>query len=90
MSAAASMTSVRVELAIREAMAALYHALGRGTQADIYQAQHLSSLASTPLQEGQTKMSFSGHTPNFAIVRRCFMVSPQERHTRVRVLSDTG
>jgi hypothetical protein len=50
----------------------------------------MSSLVSTSLQEGQTKMSFSGRTPSFEIVRRCFIVSPQEGHTKMRVLSGTG
>jgi len=35
-------------------------------------------------------MSCSGHTPSFEIVRKCFMVSPQEGHTMVGVLSGTG
>jgi hypothetical protein len=28
-------------------------------------------------------MSCSGRTPSFEIVRKCFIVSPQERHTMV-------
>ena len=35
-------------------------------------------------------MSCSGRTPSFEIVRKCFMVSPQERHTMVGVLLGTG
>ena len=35
-------------------------------------------------------MSCSGRTPSFEIVRKCFMVSPQERHTMVGVLLATG
>jgi hypothetical protein len=35
------------------------------------------------LQDGQTKMRCSRRTPSFEIVRKCFMVSPQERHTMV-------
>ncbi len=46
----------------------------------------MSSFVSTPLQDGQRKMSFSGRTPSFGIVRRCCMMSPQERHTEVGVL----
>ena len=38
----------------------------------------LTSFISTPLQERQTKMSCSGRTPSFEIVRKCFMVSPHE------------
>jgi hypothetical protein len=34
-------------------------------------------------------MNFSGRTPSFKIVRKCFMVSPQERHTMVGPLSGT-
>jgi len=37
--------------------------------------QFLSSLASTSLQEGHTKMSSSERNPSFGIVRHCFMVS---------------
>jgi hypothetical protein len=48
------------------------------------------SFVSTPLQEGQTKMSFSLRIPSFEMVRRCFIVSPQLKHTMVRVLSGTG
>ncbi len=50
----------------------------------------MSSFVSNPLQEGQTKMSFSRRVPSFGIVRRCFMVSPQERHTEVGVLPGIG
>ncbi len=46
----------------------------------------MSSFVSTPLQDGQRKMSFSGRSPSFGIVRRCCMMSPQERHTEVGVL----
>jgi len=35
-------------------------------------------------------MSYSGRTPSFEIVRKCFMVSPQEKHTMVGVPSGTG
>src|ERR1700692_2177656 len=35
-------------------------------------------------------MNCSGRTPSFAIVRQCFMVSPQQGHTTVGVLSGTG
>ena len=48
------------------------------------------SFVSNPLQEGQTKMSVSRRAPSFGIVRRYFMVSPQERHTKVGVLPATG
>jgi hypothetical protein len=48
------------------------------------------SFVSTPLQDGQTNMSCSRRTPSFEIVRKCFMVSPQERHTMVGVLLGTG
>ena len=48
------------------------------------------SFVSTPLQEGQTKMSCSRRTPSFEIVRKCFIVSPQERHTMVGVLLGAG
>ena len=48
------------------------------------------SFVSIPLQEGQTKMSRSRRTPSFEIVRKCFMVSPQERHTMVGVLLGAG
>jgi hypothetical protein len=48
-----------------------------------YHATGLSTLLSTALQEGQTKISCSSRTPNFKIVRECFMVSPQQRHTKV-------
>jgi len=47
---------------------------------------NMSSFVPTPLQEGQWKMSFSGRTPSFGIVRRCCMMSPQERHTKVGML----
>ena len=47
-------------------------------------------FVSTPLQAGQTKMSRSRRTPSFEIVRKCFMVSPQERHTMVGVLLGAG
>jgi hypothetical protein len=50
----------------------------------------MSSFVSTPLQEGQWKMSFSERTPSLGIVRRYFIVSPQERHTSVSVLPGTG
>ncbi len=50
----------------------------------------LISFVSNPLQEGQTKMSVSRRAPSFGIVRRYFMVSPQERHTKVGVLPGTG
>jgi hypothetical protein len=53
-------------------------------------ATRLTSFVSTPLQDGQTKMSSSGRTPSFEIVRKCFMVSPQEKHTMFGVLSRTG
>ncbi len=46
----------------------------------------MSSFVSNPLQEGQTKMSFSRRVPSFGIVRRCCMMTPQERHTEVGVL----
>jgi hypothetical protein len=46
-------------------------------------------LVSTPLQEGQTKMSCSKRAPSCGIVRRCCMVPPQEGHTRTGVLSGT-
>jgi hypothetical protein len=36
------------------------------------------------------KRSRSRRTPNFEIVRKCIMVSPQERHTRVDALFGTG
>jgi hypothetical protein len=42
------------------------------------------------LQEGQTKTSRSGRTPSFGIVRTSFMVSPQQRHTRVGDFSCKG
>jgi hypothetical protein len=47
-------------------------------------------LVSTPLQEGQWKMSFSGRTPSFGIVRTRSITSPQERQTKVGVLPDAG
>jgi hypothetical protein len=50
----------------------------------------LSFLVSTSSQEGQTKMNCSKRTPNFGIVLRCFMVSPQEGHTSIVVLSATS
>jgi len=50
----------------------------------------VSSFVSTPLQEGQTKISFVGRTPSFGSVRKCFVVSPQVRHTRVRGLTGMG
>jgi hypothetical protein len=50
----------------------------------------MSSFVSNPLQEGQTNMSFSRRTPSFGIVRRCCMMSPQERHTKVGILPGTG
>jgi hypothetical protein len=50
-------------------------------------AARLTALVSTPLQEGQRNMNCSGRTPNLEMVRKCFMVSPQERHTMVRPLS---
>ena len=34
-------------------------------------------------------MNFSGRTPSLEMVRKCFMVSPQERHTMVGPLSGT-
>jgi hypothetical protein len=34
-------------------------------------------------------MNFSGRTPSLEIVRKCFMVSPQVRHTMVGRLSGT-
>jgi hypothetical protein len=34
-------------------------------------------------------MNCSGRTPSFEIVRKCFMVSPHERHTMVGPLSGT-
>ena len=34
-------------------------------------------------------MNFSGRTPSLEMVRKCFMVSPQERHTMVGPLSVT-
>jgi hypothetical protein len=49
----------------------------------------LTSLVSTTLQEGQRNMNCSDRTPSLAIVRKCFMVSPQERHTMVRPVSGT-
>jgi hypothetical protein len=53
-------------------------------------ATRLSSFDSVPSQEGQTKMNCSKRVPSFGIVRRCFMVSPQEGHIRTGVLSGTG
>jgi hypothetical protein len=50
----------------------------------------MSSLVSTPLQEGQRKMSCSARTPSLGIARSSFMVSPHERHTSVGVSSGTG
>src|ERR1017187_53194 len=50
-------------------------------------ATRLSSFDSVPSQEGQTKMNCSKRARSFGIVRRCFMVSPQEGHIRTRVLS---
>jgi hypothetical protein len=50
----------------------------------------MSSFVSTPLQEGQWKMSFSGRTPSFGILQRYFIVSPQERHTIIGVLPGIG
>jgi hypothetical protein len=44
----------------------------------------------TSRQEGQTKTSSLGRTPSLGIVRKCFMVSPQERHTKVGALLGTG
>ena len=35
-------------------------------------------------------MNCSKRAPSFGIVRTCFMVSPQEGHTKVGVLSGTG
>lgn len=52
-------------------------------------ATRLTSFIQISLQKGQTKMSCSGRTPNFEIVRERFIVSPQERHTRVYILSCT-
>ena len=49
-----------------------------------------SQFVSTSSQEGQTKMNCSKRAPSLGIVRRCFMVSPQEGHTKIGVLSDTG
>ena len=46
--------------------------------------------ASAERATSETKMSCSGRTPSFEIVRKCFMVSPQERHTMVGVLLATG
>jgi hypothetical protein len=51
---------------------------------------YVARFASIPSQEGQTKMSCSKRAPSFGIVRRCFMVSPQEGHTRIGVLSGTS
>jgi hypothetical protein len=48
------------------------------------------TFVSTSLQEGQAKTSCSGRTPSLGIVRTFFMVSPQQRHTRVGELSGTG
>ena len=48
------------------------------------------SFVSTPLQEGQWKMNFSGRTPSFGIVRTRSITSPQERQTKVGVLPDAG
>ena len=53
-------------------------------------AARVTCLVSTPLQEGQRNMNCSGRTPNLEIVRKCFMVSPQERHKMVGPLSATG
>jgi hypothetical protein len=50
----------------------------------------LSFLVSTSSQEGQTKMNCSKRTPSFGIVRTCCMVSPQEGHTSIVVLSGTS
>jgi len=50
----------------------------------------MSSFVSTPLQEGQWKMNFSGRTPSFGIVRTRSITSPQERQTKVSVLPDAG
>jgi hypothetical protein len=47
-------------------------------------------FVSTPLQEGQTKISCSKRAPSFGIVRRCCMASPQEGHTRTGVSSGTS
>ena len=45
-------------------------------------------IISTALQEGAAhNTSSSARTPSLGIVRTCFMVSPQERHTRVGVQS---
>ena len=52
-------------------------------------ATRLSSLVSTPLQEGQRNMNCSGRAPRLGMVRKCFMVSPQERQTMVSPLSGT-
>ena len=63
---------------------------GAPTEAPLRHATRSTSLVSIPLQEGQTKRSRSRRTPIFEIVRKCFMVSPQERHTMVSVLLGTG
>jgi hypothetical protein len=52
-------------------------------------AARLPSLVSTTLQEGQRNMNCSGRTPSLEMVRKCFMVSPHERHTMVGALSGT-
>ena len=50
----------------------------------------LSFLVPTSSQEGQTKMNCSKRTLSLGIVLRCFMVSPQEGHTSIVVLSGTS
>src|SRR5580700_2575068 len=52
-------------------------------------AARVTCLVSTPLQDGQRNMNCSGRTPSLGMVRKCFMVSPQERHTMVGPLSGT-
>jgi hypothetical protein len=43
----------------------------------------LSSIISIASQEGQAKTSSSGRNSSLGTVRTCFMVSPQEKHTKV-------
>jgi len=50
----------------------------------------MSSFVSTTLQEGQWKMSFSGRTLSFGIVRTRSIASPQERQTKVGMLPGIG
>jgi hypothetical protein len=63
---------------------------GNGVPCQLRHPYATRSFVSTPLQDGQTNMSCSRRTPSFEIVRKCFMVSPQERHTMVGVLLGAG